>query len=290
MNYLKTFKLFESFISNQVEKKVIMNMFICEYSSPYWIQSVEILRTIDFPTSVRTSGAGHKGLGKQVLLDINLEESKQFAEKLLTMFPETPLIVLAEVDIRMEDHEHIGYWYQDCLVEPGRWFDELVRKGKRGLFIHDKSMPKVVKENFQVFETKVYSGCVLTKQFSKDIAEDVQTMKDILQDIQDIDEVPVHIPTKPTYDYKIIIMINKDNWYQGVEPYRTFKLSPTIHESLLRLKNLFSSEYYVKFSIMMDTIGPSDWEDLYVRENGLFIHDSKNVDNIEVFRLLISIE
>lgn len=132
MKHIKEYK--------KLEKKVIMNMLICDRYSPNWAESVKISRTIDYPTSVGISRGTPRGLGVQVLLDTDLEESKKFAEHLLTLFPETPLIVLAEVNIMMEDHEHIGYWYQDCLVEPGRWFDELAKEGKRGLFIHDETI------------------------------------------------------------------------------------------------------------------------------------------------------
>ena len=39
----------------------------------------------------------------------------------------------------------IGHYFDDDLVEPGRYFDVLVKDGKTGLFIHDETVPKVIK-------------------------------------------------------------------------------------------------------------------------------------------------
>jgi SAM-dependent methyltransferase len=264
----KSSEMFES-ISNEIEKKVIMNMFVCDRYSSYWAQSVDILRTIDFPTSVGTSGVSHKGLGKQVLLDINLEESKQFAEKLLTMFPETPLIVLAEVDIRMEDHEHIGYWYQDCLIEPGRWFDELLRKGKRGLFIHDKSMPKVVKEKFQVFES---------------VDSDLEDIKDIMNDISDIENVVVdveEVDRKLSFrdelvkDYQIRIYPEKGNH---------FKINQNIKQTIQRFNIQFKNEYSILYQYI--DLYKQGWIKFYVYndERGLRDYNSVKMDGSGKFQ------
>lgn len=149
-------KSWNSFLNeSHLVKKTLMNMFICgrEYPrgsmimNPNWGKCVEILDSIEFPTSVKVSPSSGLGLGVQVLLDINLEDSISFCEKLLTMFPpEEPLIVLAEVNVTMKD-DPIGWWYDDDLVQPGRYFDKLIKEGKTGLVIHDENTPKIIKKH-----------------------------------------------------------------------------------------------------------------------------------------------
>ena len=39
----------------------------------------------------------------------------------------------------------IGHYYDDDLVEPGRYFDRLVIGRKSGIFIYDDTTPKVDK-------------------------------------------------------------------------------------------------------------------------------------------------
>ena len=138
----------------KMEKKVIMNMFICRREfpigtlnmNPNWIKCVEILRTIKFPTSVEISGASSRGLGVQALLDTNLEESASFCRGLLDKFlPEVPLIVISEVNLQIKDSP-IGHWQDDDLVQPGRYFDRLVSEGETGLVICDENTPKIIKK------------------------------------------------------------------------------------------------------------------------------------------------
>ena len=125
-------------------RKTIMNLFICFYESPYWSQSVDILNSLELPTSIEISKGHHRGLAVQVLLDTNLEDSKKIAQDILKKFPEEPLIVLSEIDVIMKKIP-IGHYYDDDLVEPGRYFDRLVIGRKSGIFIYDDTTPKVDK-------------------------------------------------------------------------------------------------------------------------------------------------
>mgnify|MGYP005615660543 FL=1 len=131
-----------------------MNMFICRRESPIgtldknpnWSKCVEVLHSIKFPTSAEISGAHHRGLSVQVILDTNLEESASFCTNLLDKFlPEVPLIVISEVNVEIKDTP-IGHWFDDDLVQPGRYFDKLVSEGKTGLVIHDENTPKIIKK------------------------------------------------------------------------------------------------------------------------------------------------
>lgn len=127
---------FRDFNSGESVKKTIMNIFICEYSYPLWEECVSIFKSLSFPTSVQISGAHHRGLAFQILLDINLKESIELSNNIINKFPKEPLIVISEVMVKMKDSP-IG-WYQDNdLVGPGRYFDQLVKEGKTGLFIFE---------------------------------------------------------------------------------------------------------------------------------------------------------
>ena len=148
-------KTWDSFLKeSKMEKKVIMNMFICRREfpigtsnmNPNWIKCVEILRTIKFPTSVEISRASSRGLGVQALLDTNIEDSASFCRGLLDKFlPEVPLIVISEVNVQIKDAP-IGHWFDDDLVQPGRYFDKLVSEEVTGLVIHDENAPKIIKK------------------------------------------------------------------------------------------------------------------------------------------------
>ena len=131
MSIFKNFKLFES---GEV-KKTIMNIFLCDYKSNFWKESISIFKSLNLPTSVQISGGGTSGLGYQILLDINLEDAKILANDIIQRFPETPLIVISEVMVQMKN-VNIGEWQDDDLVEPGRYFDKLRREGKTGLFVY----------------------------------------------------------------------------------------------------------------------------------------------------------
>lgn len=127
-------KRIDSFRDFEDRKKTIMNMFICEYGSPLWEESVSIFRSIDFPSSVPISGAHHRGLAFQILLDTGLEESAALAREIAARFPQEPCIVLSEAIVKMKGCP-IGEYQDSDLVGPGRHFDRLVREGKTGIFI-----------------------------------------------------------------------------------------------------------------------------------------------------------
>jgi len=112
-------------------------MYICDYESPNWKDNVELLNSIEFPTSILTSKGHHRGLSIQVLLDLNIEEAKDYANSLLTKFKADPTIVIAQVDVNMKNSP-IGYYFDKDLWEPGRYFDSLVKQGKVGLYVYTK--------------------------------------------------------------------------------------------------------------------------------------------------------
>lgn len=132
---MKYLKLFEDV---GMVKKTIMNIFLCNYKSDFWEESISIFKSLELPTSVQISSGSHKGLAFQVLLDINLEDAKKLANDIIEKFPETPLIVISEVMVKMKTTP-IGQWQDDDLVEPGRYFDKLLKTGETGIFVYNKN-------------------------------------------------------------------------------------------------------------------------------------------------------
>lgn len=129
---LKYLKLFEDV---DMVKKTIMNIFLCNYKSDSWEKSISIFKSLELPTSVQISSGSHKGLAYQILLDLNLEDAKILANDIIEKFPETPLVVISEVMVKMKTTP-IGQWQDDDLVEPGRYFDKLLRSGETGIFVY----------------------------------------------------------------------------------------------------------------------------------------------------------
>ena len=132
---MKYLKLFEDV---DMVKKTIMNIFLCNYKSDFWEESISIFKSLELPTSVQISSGSHKGLAFQVLLDINLEDAKKLANDIIQKFTETPLIVISEVMVKMKTTP-IGQWQDDDLVEPGRYFDKLLKTGETGIFVYNKN-------------------------------------------------------------------------------------------------------------------------------------------------------
>ena len=68
-------------------------------------------------------------------------------------------------------------------------------------------------KTYKKFESRVYQNS-FAEEGSSEILEDIEMMKDMLSDIEDFEDVGVHI--KNWLDY-IEIMINKDDWYNNLE-------------------------------------------------------------------------
>jgi hypothetical protein len=163
MKNMKYIQIFENFRV----KKTILNLFVCYRTDPNWAEWVETLRSIKFPTSIPTSGVHHLGLGIQVLLDTDLEESREFCQKIMPLFPH-PIIVLSEVKVNLKD-QPIGLYQDDDLTEPGRYFDQLVSSRKRGLFIYGESNSNI-EEICREYRIKNYS---INEDGSIDVEGDV---------------------------------------------------------------------------------------------------------------------
>ena len=90
-------------------------------------------------------------------------------------------------------------------------------------------------------EARVYDLTVMKLPIPMaEIENDIRTLKEMLYDIEDVDEVPSHIKTWfPNY---ISVSINKDNWYMGSELNRSFSFSENILNNLKLGNIIFRNE------------------------------------------------
>jgi SAM-dependent methyltransferase len=117
----------------------------------------------------------------------------------------------------------------------------------------------------EISESKVYNSCV-GEEFSEEIIEDIEQMKNTLVGIEDFENIPVHFKKEISSHYTIEVMINKDSWHIE-NTHATFKLTKNIHDILLGFKNTFTNMgYEIKFNYMSSG---GNWYKLFINEDGL---------------------
>ena len=141
----------------------------------------------------------------------------------------------------------------------------------------------------KTFEARVYQLSLVTGR--SEIQEDMELMKDMLSDIEDFEDVGVHI--KNWLDY-IDIMINKDNWYKGNEENTGFKLSENIHTTIQRFRKYFRQlgyqiemRYYLAPKFIPGIVSKEEYERLWISDDEFLDDDHRGINNKEILRLQI---
>ena len=137
--------------------------------------------------------------------------------------------------------------------------------------------------DYNIFENKVNQLSIVDN--ISEIQEDMELMKDMLSDIEDFEDVGVHI--KSWVDY-IDIFINKDDWYKGY----TFKLTENIHRIINRFRKYFESlgysiQIYRTNWVISD--GNSNHERLWISDDDFLDDDHKVINNKIVTRIQIKL-
>ena len=141
----------------------------------------------------------------------------------------------------------------------------------------------------KTFEARVYQLSLVTGR--SEIQEDMELMKDMLSDIEDFEDVGVHI--KNWLDY-IDIMINKDNWYKGNEE-NTFKLSENIHTTIQRFRKYFRQlgyqieMRYLAPDFIPGIVSKEEYERLWISDDEFLDDEHKGINNKEILRLHIQL-
>jgi len=118
-----------------IKKGVLLNLFVCDYNDPEWINKVTQLNNIikELPNIVTPSKGHYKGLALQTILGVSLDDAKEIANNILEKL-DSSLVVLSEIEF-IHKNIPIGHYQDDSLVKPGRYFDKLVKNDKKGLYI-----------------------------------------------------------------------------------------------------------------------------------------------------------
>lgn len=111
-----------------------MNIFLCRYNSTSWKYSLFTFHSLKFPTSVSISSGSNFGLGFQILLDTNLQDSINISKNIINKFSEKPCIVISKVVVNVKN-KPIGEYNDHSLIKSGRYFGKLVSEGYKGIFV-----------------------------------------------------------------------------------------------------------------------------------------------------------
>lgn len=146
-----------------------------------------------------------------------------------------------------------------------------------------------VDDSISVSEARVYDLTVMKLPIPMaEIQNDIRTLKEILYDIEDVDDVPSEIKTWfPDY---ISVSINKDNWYMGWELNRSFSFSENILNNLKRISDYFRSENYhldFRYLELTSSEGDTNWETLYL--GNLKLYDLSKLKSKKILKIEIKI-
>lgn len=183
------------------------------------------------------------------------------------------------------------------ILTPDKWneiiskfFDIKVFEIKEGeLYGSQSKWIEIVADSLEgTFEARVYQLSLVTGR--SEIQEDMELMKDMLSDIEDFEDVGVHI--KNWLDY-IDIMINKDNWYKGGEENTGFKLSENIHTTIQRFRKYFRQlgyqieMRYLAPKFIPGIVSKEGYERLWISDDEFLDDDHRGINNKEILRLQI---
>ena len=138
-------------------------------------------------------------------------------------------------------------------------------------------------------ESRVYDLTVLKLPIPMaEIENDIRTLKEMLYDIEDVDEVPSNIQTWfPNY---ISVSINKDNWLKWSELNRSFSFSDNILETLKRISKYFRLQNYdlvFRYLELTSSEGDTNWETLYL--GNLKLYDLSKLKSKKILKIEIKI-
>jgi hypothetical protein len=182
------------------------------------------------------------------------------------------------------------------ILTPDKWneiiskfFDIRVFEIKEGeLYGNQSKWIEIEGDSLEkTFEARVYQLSLVTGR--SEIQEDMELMKDMLSDIEDFEDVGVHI--KNWLDY-IDIMINKDNWYKGNEE-NTFKLTENIHMTIQRFRKYFRQlGYSIQMKYLDDkfrtgVVSKEEYKGLWISDDEFLDDEHKGINNKEILRLQI---
>jgi len=130
MKHIKTYEIFK------YEEKVIFNIFLYyhdEDNLEKWKNCIQKFKNLNISWWVEPNTGHHLGLAYQAILDVSdINEAEEISKNILEIFNNDALIVISK---QMVHNYELGWNNEKAFHECGRYFDNLVSQGKKGLFI-----------------------------------------------------------------------------------------------------------------------------------------------------------
>ena len=118
----------------ETKTKVLIYIYFCDYEDENFIEYVERFQNMDINFWVKPGKGHHRGFSIQSILDTdNMSEAKHISRVISEEFDDNILIVLSKQ--KVSNIEPVGENNEKAFVIPGRKFDKLVNKGKKGIYI-----------------------------------------------------------------------------------------------------------------------------------------------------------
>ena len=116
------------------ETKYLIYIYFCDYSDSRIDDFISKFNDMDINFWVKPGKGHHTGFAIQSILDTHsLKIAKQTSKHIYETFDDDILIVLSKQQV--SNIEPIGVNNEEVFTEPGRYFDKLVKKKEKGIYI-----------------------------------------------------------------------------------------------------------------------------------------------------------
>jgi hypothetical protein len=129
-------ELIKRIIKEEIETKtkVLIYIYFCDYKDENFREYFERFQNMDINFWVKPGKGHHRGFSIQSILDTDdMSEAKRISRGISEEFDGNILIVLSKQ--KVSNIEPVGENNEKVFVIPGRKFDKLVNKGKKGIYI-----------------------------------------------------------------------------------------------------------------------------------------------------------
>ena len=118
----------------ETKTKVLIYIYFCDHKDENFREYVERFQNMDINFWVKPGKGHHRGFSIQSILDTDdMSEAKHISRGISREFDNNILIVLSKQ--KVSNIEPVGENNEEVFVKPGRKFDKLVDKGKKGIYI-----------------------------------------------------------------------------------------------------------------------------------------------------------
>lgn len=118
----------------ETKTKVLIYIYFCDHKDKNFREYVERFQGMDIDFWVKPGKGHHRGFAIQSILDTDdMSEAKIIARDISREFGNNILIVLSKQ--KVSNTEPVGQNNEEVFVKPGRKFDKLVDKDKKGIYI-----------------------------------------------------------------------------------------------------------------------------------------------------------